>query len=462
MFKRILVANRSEIALRIIRCCREMDIETVLIYSEADKISLPVQLATYPICIGPAKAKDSYLNQDSIIDIALRTECEAVHPGYGFLSENAEFARKCEENGLIFIGPSADIIERMGDKQSARELMMANNVPVVPGSKGLIESPKEAAKIADEIGYPVLIKASAGGGGRGMRKAYSAEEVEKAFTEARAEAVSAFDNGDMYMEKLILQPRHIEFQILGDKYGNIIHLGERDCSIQRRNQKMLEEAPSKALTEDLRKAMGDVAVKAAKAAGYYSAGTVEFVLDKDNNFYFIEMNTRIQVEHPVTEMISGVDILREQIRIAAGLKLSLSEDKVVLKGHAIECRINAENPLEDFKPTPGRIDFLHLPAGNGVRVETAVYSGYEISPYYDSMVAKIIVHAGTRLEAIRKMRCALEELMIDGIVTNEQFQYIMMYHPKYIKGNYDTSFLENHMEELIEWSRNSGIEVEDE
>lgn len=462
MFKRILVANRSEIALRIIRCCREMDIETVLVYSEADKISLPVQLATYPICIGPAKAKDSYLNQDIIIDIALRTECEAIHPGYGFLSENGEFARKCEENGLTFIGPSADIIERMGDKQSARELMMANNVPVVPGSKNLIESPKEAARIADEIGYPVLIKASAGGGGRGMRKAYNAEEVEKAFTEARAEAVSAFGNGDMYIEKLILQPRHIEFQILGDKYGNIIHLGERDCSIQRRNQKMLEEAPSKALTEELRREMGDIAVKAAKAAGYYSAGTVEFVLDKDNNFYFIEMNTRIQVEHPVTEMVSGVDILKEQIRIAAGLRLSLTKDDVVLKGHAIECRINAENPLENFRPTPGKIDFLHLPAGNGIRVETAVYSGYEISPYYDSMVAKIIVHGATRLEAIRKMRCALEELMIEGIVTNEQFQYIMMYHPKYIKGNYDTSFLENHMEELIEWSRNSGIEVEDE
>lgn len=462
MFKRILVANRSEIALRIIRCCREMDIETVLVYSTADKMSLPVQLATYPICIGPAKAKDSYLNQDSIIDIALRTGCEAIHPGYGFLSENSEFARKCEENGLIFIGPSADIIEHMGDKQSARELMIANNVPVVPGSKGLIQSPKEARIIADEIGYPVLIKASAGGGGRGMRKAFSAEEVEQAFTQARAEAEAAFGNGDMYMEKLILEPRHIEFQILGDKFGNIIHLGERDCSIQRRNQKMLEEAPFRALNEELREEMGEVAVRAAKAAGYYSAGTVEFVLDKDNKFYFIEMNTRIQVEHPVTEMVSGVDLVREQIRIAAGLKLTFSKEDVVLRGHAIECRINAENPLEDFRPTPGKIEFLHLPAGNGVRVETAVYSGYEISPYYDSMVAKIIVHAGTRLEAIRKMRCALEELMIEGIVTNEQFQYIMMYHPEYIKGNYDTSFLEKHMSELIEWSKDFGIEVEDE
>lgn len=462
MFKKILVANRGEIALRIIRCCREMEIETVLIYSTADKDSLPVQLATYPVCIGSAKAKDSYLNQDSIIDIAIKTHCEAIHPGYGFLSENSEFARKCEKNGIIFIGPSADIIEKMGDKQSARELMQANNVPVVPGSKGLIASPKEAKEVADKIGYPVLIKASAGGGGRGMRKAFTPQEVESQFLAARAEAEAAFGNGDMYMEKLILEPRHIEFQILGDKFGNIIHLGERDCSIQRRNQKMVEEAPSKALTDELRNEMGNVAVRAAKAAKYYSAGTVEFVLDKENNFYFIEMNTRIQVEHPVTEMVSGVDLLREQIRIAAGLKLSISKEDVVLRGHAIECRINAENPLEDFKPTPGKIEFLHLPSGNGVRVDTAVYSGYEISPYYDSMVAKVIVHAPTRLGAIRKMRSALEELMIEGIITNEQFQYIMMYHPEYIKGNYDTSFLEKHMSELIDWSKSFGIEVEDE
>lgn len=456
MFRRILIANRGEIALRIIRCCREMDIETVLIYSSADRESLPVQLATYPICIGPAHAGKSYLNQEAIIDIAVKTECEAIHPGYGFLSENAEFARKCEENGIIFIGPSADIIEKMGDKQSARRLMMDSNVPVVPGSKNLVSNAAEAKKIAEEIGYPVLIKASAGGGGRGMRKAFHEEEIEQAFNTARAEAESAFGNGDMYIEKLILKPRHIEFQILGDKYGNIIHLGERDCSIQRRNQKMIEESPSKALSKELRQEMGNVAVRAARAAGYYSAGTVEFVLDKDGRYYFIEMNTRIQVEHPVTEMVSGIDLVREQIRIAAGLKLGILQEDVRLNGHAIECRINAENPLEGFKPSPGKIDFLHLPGGNGVRVETAVYPGYEISPFYDSMVGKIIVHGRTRLDAIRKMRCALEELMLEGIVTNADFQYIILYHPDYIRGNYNTGFLEEHMEEILEWNVENG------
>ncbi len=453
MFKRILIANRNEIALRIIRCCREMDIETVLIYSTADKDSLPVELATYPICIGPASARESYMNQEAIIDIALRTECEAIHPGYGFLSENSSFAKKCQDNGIVFIGPNADIIDKMGDKQSARKLMMENNVPVVPGSKGLIKDSAEALEIADEIGYPVLIKASAGGGGRGMRKAFTKEEVESAFNEARAEAVAAFGNGDMYMEKLVLKPRHIEFQILGDTFGNIIHLGERDCSIQRRNQKMIEEAPSRALSDELRNKMGKAAVRAAVAAGYYSAGTVEFVLDSDDNFYFIEMNTRIQVEHPVTEMVSGVDIMKEQIRIAAGLPLSYAQEDIKLNGYAIECRINAENPLDNFRPAPGKIDFLHLPAGNGVRVETAAFSGYEVSMYYDSMIAKIIVHAPTRLEAIRKMRCALEELMIKGVTTNERFQYIVMYHPEYLKGKYNTAFIEEHMDEIIEWSK---------
>lgn len=453
MFKRILIANRGEIALRIIRCCREMDIETVLVYSTADKESLPVQLATYPVCIGPAHAKKSYLNQDAIIDIAKRTGCEAIHPGYGFLSENANFARKCEENGLVFIGPSAEIIEKMGDKQSARTLMRENDVPIVPGSKNLVADASEAKKIAEEIGYPVLIKASAGGGGRGMRKAFHANELENAFCTAKAEAESAFGNGDMYIEKLILKPRHIEFQILGDRFGNIVHLGERDCSIQRRNQKMIEESPSKALSPELRAEMGEVAVRAARAAGYYSAGTIEFVLDAEGHYYFIEMNTRIQVEHPVTEMVSGVDLIREQIRIAAGLKLPFAQEDIRLTGHAIECRINAENPLDGFKPTPGKIDFLHLPAGNGVRVETAVYPGYEISPFYDSMVAKIIVHGSGRLEAIRKMRCALEELMMDGIITNERFQYIMLYHPEYIKGHFDTAFLEEHMDELLNWSK---------
>lgn len=453
MFKRILIANRGEIALRIIRCCREMDIETVLVYSTADKESLPVQLATYPVCIGPAHAKKSYLNQDAIIDIAKRTGCEAIHPGYGFLSENANFARKCEENGLVFIGPSAEIIEKMGDKQSARTLMRENDVPIVPGSKNLVADASEAKKIAEEIGYPVLIKASAGGGGRGMRKAFHADELENAFCTAKAEAESAFGNGDMYIEKLILKPRHIEFQILGDRFGNIVHLGERDCSIQRRNQKMIEESPSKALSPELRAEMGEVAVRAARAAGYYSAGTIEFVLDSEGHYYFIEMNTRIQVEHPVTEMVSGVDLIREQIRIAAGLKLPFAQEDIRLTGHAIECRINAENPLDGFKPTPGKIDFLHLPAGNGVRMETAVYPGYEISPFYDSMVAKIIVHGSGRLEAIRKMRCALEELMMDGIITNERFQYIMLYHPEYIKGHFDTAFLEEHMDELLNWSK---------
>ena len=453
MFKRILIANRGEIALRIIRCCREMDIETVLVYSTADKESLPVQLATYPVCIGPAHAKKSYLNQDAIIDIAKRTGCEAIHPGYGFLSENANFARKCEENGLVFIGPSAEIIEKMGDKQSARTLMRENDVPIVPGSKNLVADASEAKKIAEEIGYPVLIKASAGGGGRGMRKAFHADELENAFCTAKAEAESAFGNGDMYIEKLILKPRHIEFQILGDRFGNIVHLGERDCSIQRRNQKMIEESPSKALSPELRAEMGEVAVRAARAAGYYSAGTIEFVLDAEGHYYFIEMNTRIQVEHPVTEMVSGVDLIREQIRIAAGLKLPFAQEDIRLTGHAIECRINAENPLDGFKPTPGKIDFLHLPAGNGVRVETAVYPGYEISPFYDSMVAKIIVHGSGRLEAIRKMRCALEELMMDGIITNERFQYIMLYHPEYIKGHFDTAFLEELMDVLLYWSK---------
>ncbi len=456
MFKRILIANRGEIALRILRCCREMDIETVLVYSTADKESLPVQLATYPICIGPASARESYLNKDIIIDIALKTECEAIHPGYGFLSENADFARQCEENGLIFIGPSADIIENMGDKQSARQLMMKNNVPVVPGSKELVNDANEAKKIANEIGYPVLIKASAGGGGRGMRKAFSEDDIESAFNTAKSEAEAAFGNGDMYIEKLILKPHHIEFQILGDKFGNIIHVGERDCSIQRRNQKMIEESPSKVLSEKLRKEMGEAAVRAARAAGYYSAGTIEFVLDDNENYYFIEMNTRIQVEHPVTEMVSGIDLVKEQIRIAAGLKLGIEQDEVVLKGHAIECRINAENPKDGFKPIPGKIGFLHLPAGNGVRVETAAYSGYEISPFYDSMVAKIIVHAPNRLEAIRKMRCAIEEFIIEGVITNEAFQYIIMYHPEYIMGKYNTGFLEDHMDELLEWNIGNG------
>lgn len=451
MFKRILVANRGEIALRIIRCCREMDIETVLVFSTADRESLPVQLATYPICIGPAHATKSYLQKELIIDIALKMHCEAIHPGYGFLSENDEFARMCEEYGIIFIGPSAEIIAKMGNKQTARKLMMDHGVPVVPGSNGIVQSELEAEREAERIGYPVLIKASAGGGGRGMRKAFSKKEIRKAFSTAKAEAMTAFGNDEMYIEKLISNPKHIEFQILGDLYGNIIHLGERDCSIQRRNQKMIEEAPSKALSPELREKMGNAAVQAAKAADYYSAGTVEFVLDEQQNFYFIEMNTRIQVEHSVTEMVTGIDLIREQIRIAAGLRILMNQEDIKINGHAIECRINAEDPENNFIPCSGKIHFLHLPAGNGIRVESAAYSNCDITPFYDSMVAKIIVHTSGRLESIRKMRCALEELIVEGLVTNERFQYLIMYHPDYIKGKFSTSFLDENTEKILKW-----------
>lgn len=453
MFQRVLVANRGEIALRIIRCLREMEIESVLIYSEADKESLPVKIATIPVCIGPANAKESYLNQDLILDIAVKTGCEAIHPGYGFLSENAEFAAKCEERGLSFIGPSAEIIRRMGDKMEARKLMMEHDVPVVPGSKEVCESPEQAKELADKIGYPVLLKAVAGGGGRGMRRVYAPEEFEQAYQSASMEAKAAFGNGDMYLEKLIVNPHHIEFQILADKSGNTIYLGERDCSIQRRNQKMIEESPSKLLNKQLRSEMGEVAVRAAKAAGYYSAGTIEFVVDEEGNYYFIEMNTRIQVEHPVTEMVTGIDLVREQIKIAAGMELSLKQEDVILSGHAIECRINAENPKMDFMPSPGKIDFLHFPGGKGVRVESAIYDGYEISPFYDSMIAKIIVHGDNRLEAIRKMRCALEEMIVGGIETNDKFQYLILFHPEFIKGRYDTGFIERNLEELLEWGK---------
>lgn len=438
MFKRILVANRGEIALRIIRCCREMDIETVVVYSTADEQSLPVMMATRAVCIGSAKASESYLNENVIIETAKKMKCDAIHPGYGFLSENADFARKCEENQITFIGPSAEIIEKMGDKQSARKLMQEHGVPVVPGSKDFVESAQEAEALAEQIGYPVLLKASAGGGGRGMRKAFDAKEIRSAYDTARAEAKAAFGNDAMYLEKLILKPHHIEFQILADKFGNVISLGERDCSIQKRNQKLLEESPSKVLNDQLRKEMGETAIKAAKAAGYFSAGTIEFVLDQAGNYYFIEMNTRIQVEHPVTEMVTGVDLIKEQIRIAAGMKMNLKQDDVLLKGHAIECRINAQQT--------GKVDFLHFPAGNGVRVESHLYSGYEISPYYDSMIAKIIVHGNTRLEAIRKLRRTLEEFAIDGVKTNAQFMYLLTYRPDFMLGNYTTAFWEENNE----------------
>lgn len=443
MFKRVLIANRGEIAVRIIRCLREMDIESVVVYSTADAKSLPVMVATHAVCIGPAKASESYLNQEAIIETAIQMECDAIHPGFGFLSENPDFARKCEENNIVFIGPSADIISKMGDKQSARKLMIENNVPVVPGSKELINTIEEARELADKIGYPVLLKASAGGGGKGMRKAFSAEELESAFNTARAEAKAAFGNDDMYMEKLIINPHHIEFQILADKFGNTIYLGERDCSIQKNNQKLLEEAPSNILDEELRKEMGEVAVRAAKAAGYYSAGTIEFVMDDLKNYYFIEMNTRIQVEHPVTEAITGVDLIKEQIRIAAGMKLLYEQKDIIINQHAIECRVNAL--------TPGVIEFLHFPAGYGVRVESHVFTGYEVSPFYDSMIAKVIVTGKTRLEAIRRLRRALEELIIDGVKTNFEFMHLLTFHPVFLKGNYNTGFWENNHETIQKW-----------
>lgn len=441
--------------MRILRCCQEMGIETVMAYSSEDADTLPVQFATKNVCIGPAPAGKSYLNQEALVAAAKAKKCDAIHPGYGFLSENASFAKLCEKNGIVFIGPSSSMIRMMGDKQKARELMRRHGVPVVPGSDGLLKNWREAAKIADKVGYPVLIKASAGGGGRGMRTAYDSAEIEDAFESAQAEALAAFGDGSMYLEKLIPHPHHIEVQILGDKNGHIIHLGERDCSMQRRNQKLLEESPARILTQKQREAIHKAAVRAAKAVHYESAGTVEFVLDQDGNFYFIEMNTRVQVEHPVTEMVTGVDIIREQIRIAAGLNLSYRQSDIRLEGHAIECRVNAEDPAAGFAPCPGTVSFLHLPGGKDVRVESALYSGSKVSPYYDSMIAKVIVHAPGRLEAIRKMRVALEETTIDGIRTNLDFLYLIMFNADYLTGNVDTGFLERQAKAILDWGEKS-------
>lgn len=447
MLKRVLVANRGEIAVRIIRACREAGVETVAVYSTADASALHVQLATRAICIGPARASESYLNMQNLLSAATATGCDAVHPGYGFLSENSEFARLCLRCGLKFIGPSPDVIDRMGNKAAARSLMVEAGVPVVPGSDGLVRTAAEAAEIAARLGYPVLLKATAGGGGRGMRKAFSAAEIEDAFSTASAEAEACFGDGSMYLEKLVLNPKHVEFQILADTHGNVIHLGERDCSLQRRGQKLLEESPCASLSPALRAAMGDAAVRAAKAAGYVNAGTIEFVLDKDDSFYFIEMNTRIQVEHPVTEMLTGVDLVHEQLRIAAGLPLSNPEP--VCSGHVIECRVNAEDVAENFRPCPGKADFVHFPGGYGVRVDSAIYSGYETSPFYDSMIAKIIVRGETRLEAIRRMRRALEETVISGLKTTVPLQHLLLYHPDILRGTYDTGFLEAHLDDLL-------------
>ena len=456
MLKRVLIANRGEIAVRIIRACTELGIETVAVYSTADADALHVQLATESVCIGPPRAADSYLNKKAILTAAQQTGCDAIHPGYGFLSENSEFARLCTDCGFKFIGPSGDIIDRMGNKAAARALMQSVGVPVVPGSDGPVETAADALRAAEQVGYPVLVKASAGGGGRGMRRADDAEALAAAFAEARAEAEACFGDGTLYLEKLILDPRHIEFQILADSHGNVIHLGERDCSIQRRNQKLMEESPSYAVSPELRARMGADAVKAAQAVGYLGAGTIEFVLAQDGSYYFIEMNTRIQVEHPVTEMLCGLDLIAEQLRIAAGLPLPLTQEEVRLTGHAIEVRINAEDPAQDFRPAPGRVNFLHLPGGCGVRTDTALFTGCSISPYYDSMAAKIIVHAPNRLTAIRRMRRALGELVIEGVPTTADLAYRILFHPDYVRGRYDTGFLPAELENLLQWGAEEG------
>ena len=424
MLKRVLIANRGEIALRIQRACRELDMETVAVYSQPDAEALHVQLATQAVCIGPARAADSYLNQDALLTAALATGCNGLHPGYGFLSENADFADACAREDITFIGPSGDTIRKAGSKSAARDIMRAAGVPVTPGSDGPVSSVEDALAAAERVGYPVLLKASAGGGGRGIRRCDSAEALPAAYAEAKAEARACFGNDEMYLEKLVLNPRHIEFQILADRHGNVIHLGDRDCSIQRRNQKLIEEAPARCLTPALRQAMGDAAVRAAKAVGYEGAGTVEFLLDADGqHFYFMEMNTRIQVEHGITELITGVDLVRQQLRVASGLSLDMTQADIALTGHAMECRVNAEDPRQDFRPCPGTVEFLHFPGGAGVRVDSHLYNGCALPPYYDSLAAKLMVHAPTRLEAIRKMRRALEEFALEGFPTNAELSY---------------------------------------
>lgn len=443
MFKKLLIANRGEIAVRIIRAARELGINTVAVYSEADKNSLHTILADEAICIGPARSTDSYLNMNAVLSAAIVTGAQAIHPGFGFLSENSKFATMCEEMHIKFIGPSAEIMDKMGDKINARAEMIGANVPVIPGSDGEVFTAEEALEVADRLGYPVMLKASAGGGGKGIRKVESAEELVPAFESASQEALAAFGNGAMYIEKVIYPARHIEVQILGDSHDNVVHLGERDCSLQRNNQKVLEESPSVAIGKTLRAQIGDAAIRAAKAVSYENAGTIEFLLDeKTSEFYFMEMNTRVQVEHPVTEFVTGVDIVKEQIRIAAGQPLSVTQDDITITGHAIECRINAENPKFNFAPSPGKITDLYLPSGGvGLRVDSAVYNGYSIPPYYDSMIAKIIVHGENRFDALMKMQRALYELEIEGITTNAEFQMDLISDGHVIAGDYDTSFL---------------------
>ncbi len=442
MFNKILIANRGEIAVRIIRACRELGIQTVAVYSTADEDSLHAMLADESVCIGPAKASDSYLDITRIISAAVITGANAIHPGFGFLSENAKFAKICEESNIKLIGPTSEMMELMGHKSKARETMIKAGVPVVPGTDGVIVDVKKAVEIAPEIGFPLIIKAANGGGGKGMRVANSLEEVESMFTLAQKEAAACFGDKDMYMERYVVNPKHIEFQIIGDEKGNVIHLGERDCSVQRRHQKIVEEAPSAALTPKLRKKMGDVAVKAAKAIGYYNAGTVEFLLNDKDEFFFMEMNTRIQVEHPITEMITGVDLIKKQIEVAAGLPLGMTQKDVSLNGHAIECRINAEDASKDFRPSPGKITSLFMPGGKGIRIDGSIYQGYTVAPYYDSMLAKLIVHGKDRQEAMAKMKSALGEFIVEGITTNIDFHYEILDEPSFIEGDYDTSFIE--------------------
>lgn len=443
MFKKLLIANRGEIAVRIIRAARELGIETVAVYSEADKEALHVLLADEAVCIGPALAKESYLNMNAILSAAIVTQAQAIHPGFGFLSENSKFATMCEEMNITFIGPKGSVMDKMGDKINARAEMLRAGVPVIPGSDGQVQTVEEALAIAEEIGYPLMLKASAGGGGKGIRKVERSEDLKEAFESASQEALAAFGNGAMYLEKVIYPARHIEVQILADHAGNVIHLGERDCSLQRHNQKVLEESPSVAIGARFRQEMGEAAVRAAKAVGYENAGTIEFLLDEQTGqYYFMEMNTRIQVEHPVTEFVTGVDLVKEQIKIAAGEALSYQQEDIRLTGHAIECRINAENPKWNFAPSPGQITDLHLPSGGvGLRVDSAMYSGYTIPPYYDSMIAKVIVHGENRFEALMKMQRALYELEVNGVATNTEFQFDLISDPRVIAGDYDTSFL---------------------
>lgn len=444
MIRKILIANRGEIAVRIIRACREMGIATVAVYSEADREALHTQLADEAVCIGPAAATDSYLNMEQILSACIATKADAIHPGFGFLSENSRFVEMCEKCNITFIGPTAEMMDKMGNKSQARLTMIEAGVPVVPGTKEPVYDAKRGAAMAEDIGYPVMIKASSGGGGKGMRIAFGPDDFEENFQVAQLESVRGFGDNTMYIEKYVQEPRHIEFQIMADKFGNVVQFGERDCSIQRNHQKMIEESPSVALTPELRRRMGDAAVRAAKAVHYESAGTIEFLLDKDKNFYFMEMNTRIQVEHPVTEMVSGVDLMKEMIRVAAGEPLSVKQEDIHLQGHAMECRINAEDPAHHFRPCPGVIEEIHLPGGNGVRIDTAAYNGYEIPPFYDSMIAKVIVHGRTRQEAIDKMRSTLGELIIDGVTTNVDFQYEILDNEDFQAGEITTDFIPMH------------------